>query len=162
MSTKRVFRSVFESTDMIPCVIVPNCMATVEVIDQFEAQPHLYIKNYEEVRAWRRSNHQGYKMSSQRYAVAHLVASLRDQYRDQVLAFTACDVVRSQSPQRHQLAVRRLRGAARLRLPPLLLSLHRVPHHHPSRAPDRRPREREVVPDGHRAERYDGRTVVSA
>lgn len=36
---------------LIQCVIVPNCMATVEVIDQFEAQPHLYIKNYEEVRA---------------------------------------------------------------------------------------------------------------
>ena len=53
MSTKRIFRSVFESsamiTQLIQCVIVPNCMMTAEVSDQFEAQPHLFIKNYEEV-----------------------------------------------------------------------------------------------------------------
>ena len=37
------------STQLIQCVIVPNCMMTAEVSDQFEAQPHLFIKNYEEV-----------------------------------------------------------------------------------------------------------------
>ena len=53
VSSKRIFRSVFESsamiTQLIQCVIVPNCMMTAEVSDQFEAQPHLFIKNYEEV-----------------------------------------------------------------------------------------------------------------
>lgn len=110
MSTKRVFRSVFESTDMmrqlIQCVIVPNCMATVEVIDQFEEQPHLYIKNYEEVRAWRRSHHQGYKMSSQRYAVAHLITSLREQYKDQFVAplMAAISTLLAGSPEQRDCA----------------------------------------------------------
>ena len=145
---------------LIQCVIVPNCMASVEVVDQFEAQPHLYIKNYEEVRVCRRSNPKGYKMSSQRYAVAHLVASLRDQYRDQVRALTVCDVVRPHPPDRHQLPLLWLRGTAGLWLSPLLLPLRRVPHHHPPCTPDRRPREREVLPDRYRAERHGGEGVA--
>lgn len=50
---KRDFRQLFESEDMlrqiIQSVIVPNCVITEMVMEQFENQPHLYVKNYEEV-----------------------------------------------------------------------------------------------------------------
>lgn len=51
--TKRIFRETFQSGDMlkqlITNVIVPNCIAQETLLDQFDVQPHLYIKNYEEV-----------------------------------------------------------------------------------------------------------------
>ena len=72
--TKNLFRTSFQSEnmllEMLRVVIVPNCMATEEVIEQFETQPSLYMKNYEE----------GFRMNSQRYAVSNLINSLKQQY----------------------------------------------------------------------------------
>ena len=60
--TKNLFRESFQSADMLyeilHVVIVPNCMATEDIMDQFEAQPATYIKNYEE----------GFRTNSQRNA----------------------------------------------------------------------------------------------
>lgn len=51
--TKRIFRGVFQSGDMlkqlIANVIVPNCIAQETLLEQFEVKPNLFIKNYEEV-----------------------------------------------------------------------------------------------------------------
>ena len=73
-----MFRESFQSADMLyeilHVVIVPNCMATEDIMDQFESQPAMYIKNYEE----------GFRTNSQRYAVANLVNSLKKQYSDTV------------------------------------------------------------------------------
>ena len=60
--------------EILHVVIVPNCMATEDIMDQFESQPAMYIKNYEE----------GFRINSQRYAVANLVSSLKKQYGDTV------------------------------------------------------------------------------
>lgn len=50
---KQNFRSLFQSVDMlrqmIQSVIIPNCMMTEMLMEQYENQPHLYVKNYEEV-----------------------------------------------------------------------------------------------------------------
>ena len=65
--------------EMLRVVIVPNCMATEEVIEQFETQPSLYMKNYEE----------GFRMNSQRYAVSNLINSLKQQYGNMVYCTAA-------------------------------------------------------------------------
>ena len=75
---KNLFRESFQSASMLyeilHVVIVPNCMATEDIMDQFESQPAQYVKNYEE----------GFRTNSQRYAVANLVNSLKKQYGETV------------------------------------------------------------------------------
>ena len=54
LCSKPHYRNVFNSEEMmkqlLECVIIPNCMSTVDISDQFETEPALFIKNYEEVR----------------------------------------------------------------------------------------------------------------
>lgn len=53
LCSKREYRDMFNNEEMIKqlleYVIIPNCMATIEVSDQFESEPAVFIKNYEEV-----------------------------------------------------------------------------------------------------------------
>lgn len=53
LCSKREYRDMFNNEEMmkqlLEFVIIPNCMATIEVSDQFESEPALFIKNYEEV-----------------------------------------------------------------------------------------------------------------
>ena len=53
LCTKRNYRNVFNSEEMmkqlLEFVIIPNCMSTLDISDQFETEPAMFIKNYEEV-----------------------------------------------------------------------------------------------------------------
>ena len=35
---------------LIEYLIIPNCMATADIVDSFESEPAAFIKNYEEVK----------------------------------------------------------------------------------------------------------------
>ena len=53
LCSKREYRDIFNNENMmqqlIEYLIIPNCMATVDIIDSFESEPAAFIKNYEEV-----------------------------------------------------------------------------------------------------------------
>ena len=53
LCSKNIFRSVFSGQEimqhLLEYVIVPNCMITYDINDQFESEPHEFVKYYEEV-----------------------------------------------------------------------------------------------------------------
>ena len=125
--TKQLFREAFQSGDMlqqlISNVIVPNCVASELLLEQFDLQPHLFIKNYEEVLHLTPPQSQGYKTDSQRYAVAHLITALKRQFQQNVVSRPRCHVVRPAADDSHSPAAGGAARAARLRLSPLPLPL---------------------------------------
>lgn len=54
LCSKREYREIFNNENMmqqlIEYLIIPNCMATADIVDSFESEPVAFIKNYEEVK----------------------------------------------------------------------------------------------------------------